>query len=34
MYRKCRRCGQHLIVYHDDVCLECREEERQWNLGE
>ena len=34
MYRKCRRCNQHMSVYHDDVCSECREEERQRNFGE
>jgi hypothetical protein len=34
MYRKCRRCKQHISVFDDDVCLGCREEERQWNLGE
>jgi len=33
-YRKCRRCKQHILVFDDDVCQECREEERQWNLGE
>ncbi len=34
MYRKCRRCKQHLSTFDDDVCTECREEEYQRNHGE
>ena len=33
-FRKCSRCGQHLQYFLDDVCDECREEERQRNYGE
>ena len=34
IYRKCTRCKQHMAIFNDTICEECREEEYQRNYGE